>query len=286
MNVIEVRGLVKSYGSLEVLRGLDLCVEQGKVYGFLGRNGAGKSTTLRVLVGILEPTSGRVDLFGEPMSGKNTSLRSRIGYVAQEQHFYGWMTPGDLGTFVKGFYPNWDSSLYESLLKTMELPKDRKSETFSGGMKAKLGLALAVAHNPPLLILDEPTAGLDPVARREFLQMVSEQTAQRGSTVLFSSHLVDEVERVSDTVGILEQGRMLYQGSLENLSRQVFSLKIDPESPEPVLPPEIEILRKSPRQWVVRCEQPEMLHPANAESLSLEDIFVELVTHRRSHVVD
>lgn len=283
MKAIEVRGLVKKFGRLEVLRGLDMTVEKGNVYGFLGRNGAGKSTTLRILNGILQAGGGTVELFGESMSAGNQSLRARIGYVAQEQHFYGWMTPKDLGAFVRGFYPNWDDKLYQSLQASMDLPSDRKVETFSGGMKAKLGLALALAHNPPLLILDEPTAGLDPLARREFLQMVNDQISRDGNTVLFSSHLVDEVERVCHMVGILERGVMIYQGTLDALSRQVFLVRRVEESGEPEWATEVEVLRQSPEGWVVRCAQSDLLAPHNPESMSLEDIFVELVTHRKTH---
>lgn len=278
-----MRGLCKKFGKVNVLRGLDMTVEQGQVYGFLGRNGAGKSTTLKILVGILTSGSGSVELFGQAMSGKKTDLRARIGYVAQEQNFYGWMTPKDLGSFVRGFYSNWDDTLYQKLLKSMDLPADRKVETFSGGMLAKQGLAMALAHSPPLLVLDEPTAGLDPVARREFLQMVIEQKQTQGTTILFSSHLVEEVERAADTVGILEQGTMLYEGRLDALSRQVGMLKLQEDAPEPELGEKVEILRKLPDSWVIRCQDAESLAALNASPMTLEDIFVELVTHRRIH---
>lgn len=283
MNVIEVRGLCKKFGQVNVLRGLDMTVEQGQVYGFLGRNGAGKSTTLKILVGILTCGSGTVELFGQSMSGKKTDLRARIGYVAQEQNFYGWMTPKDLGAFVRGFYPNWDDELYHKLLSSMDLPRDRKVETFSGGMLAKQGLAMALAHNPPLLVLDEPTAGLDPVARREFLQMVLEQKQTRGTTILFSSHLVEEIERAADTVGILEQGTMLYEGRLDALSRQVGMLKVPEEASSPELGDAVEVLRKLPDGWVIRCQDADSLAALQASPMTLEDIFVELVTHRRIH---
>jgi ABC-2 type transport system ATP-binding protein len=151
-SVIKLRGLKKKFRSLSVLNGLDVTVEPGQVYGFLGRNGAGKSITLRILAGILEKGGGSVELFGEPMLNRNTNLRQRIGYVAQEQNFYGWMTLKGLGTFVRVFYPNWDDALYHKLLDNLELPNKRKVQTFSGGMMAKQTLALALAHRPPLLI--------------------------------------------------------------------------------------------------------------------------------------
>lgn len=286
--VIELRGLKKAFGPVGVLTGLDMTVEQGQVYGFLGRNGAGKSTTLRILVGILEKGSGTVELFGQPMLNQNTTLRQKIGYVAQEQNFYGWMTPTTLGAFVRGFYPNWDDALYLRLLDALELPKGRKVQTFSGGMMAKQGLALALAHRPPLLVLDEPTAGLDPVARREFLQIVREQKG--ATTVLFSSHLVDEVERAADRLGIIDEGAMHYEGSLQELVRQVCRLRFPPPEKEAEFGPDFEVLRATSDGYILRCQSTQgyaelqNAYPeACLEALSLEDIFVELVTRKGRH---
>src|SRR5215831_12121795 len=159
--VISLRGLVKHYGSVEALRGLDLSVERGQVYGFLGRNGAGKSTTLRIIMGVTLPTGGAVELFGQRARGEHPAVRRRIGYVAQEQAFYGWMTPAALGRFVAGFYPTWDEGEFRRLLGLLDVPAERRIQTLSGGMQPKLALALALAHRPELLILDEPTAGMD-----------------------------------------------------------------------------------------------------------------------------
>lgn len=291
MPVIEVSKLHKSYGRVKVLKGLDMSVDEGQIYGFLGRNGAGKSTTLRILVGILKIGQGQVSLFGQPMDSQNTSLRQRIGYVAQEQNFYGWMTPRTLGRFVSGFYPNWDDYTYNHLIRLMELPPERQIQTFSGGMKAKQALALALAHRPPLLVLDEPTAGLDPVARREFFELVREQAQQEGHTILFSSHLVDEVERSAAQIGILESGVMHYEGRLDSLREQVRQLRLQAEA-EPELPSYFTVLqnrlREDRRELVLRCEEPERFQElktaypeAEVQALSLEDIFVEMVTRAR-----
>lgn len=284
--VVEVKGLEKSFGSLPVLKGLDLTVESGQVYGFLGRNGAGKSTTLRILVGILQIGGGTVQLFGEPMRTSNTALRQKIGYVAQEQNFYGWMTPLSLGEFVQGFYPNWDQAHYLRLLESLELPPRRKVQTFSGGMKAKQGLALALAHSPPLLVLDEPTAGLDPVARREFLQIVREQSRERGATVLFSSHLIDEVERAADRVGLMDHGVMFYEGPLELLSAQVREVVGPLEAVD--FGTSVEVLKSFPERAVLRSHDPEnwgrlgeQFPELTFRVMGLEDIFVELVTQRK-----
>lgn len=221
--VLETRGLAKRYGKVEALHALDLRVERGEVYGFLGRNGAGKSTTIRIVMGITRASAGSYHLFGQP--GGAIGLSQRIGYVAQEQNFYGWMTPSTLGRFVRGFYPTWDDGTYKGLIRSLEIPEGRKVRTFSGGMKVKLALALALAHHPDLLVLDEPTAGLDPVARREFLEMVRDQAERSGRTTFFSTHLIDEIELAAHRVGIVDGGRTRYEGSIQDLAARVRLLR-------------------------------------------------------------
>jgi ABC-2 type transport system ATP-binding protein len=221
-NVLEIRDLKKTYGGgVVALSGLDLTVHEGEVYGFLGRNGAGKSTTIRIVMGITDATSGTVTLFGEKLGGDLVRARRRIGYVAQEQSFYAWMTPRDLARFVRSFFPSWDEGEFARLTKLLELPSDRKIGTFSGGMRVKTALSIALAHRPPLLLLDEPTAGLDPVARREFLELVRAEARAGGHTTFFSSHLVDEVELVAHRVGIVDDGRMRFEGSVPALAARV-----------------------------------------------------------------
>jgi ABC-2 type transport system ATP-binding protein len=274
---------VKRYGAVEALRGLDLTVEPGQVYGFLGRNGAGKSTALRVIMGITHASGGQVLLFGQPLQREDPAVRRRIGYVAQEQSFYGWMTPVRLGRFVGGFYPTWDDAEYRRLLDLLEVPADRRIQTFSGGNHAKLALAVALAHRPELLVLDEPTAGMDAVARREFLELVRAQSHRTGRTTLFSSHLIDEVELAADTIGIVDGGRMLWEGPPGELQRQVRRLRAGAETP---LPEGLQILedRREPdaRTLLVRAPQLEELEALEAGGWevsvpSLEDIFVALV---------
>ena len=214
-------GLRKAFGRTMALDGLNLEVREGEIYGFLGRNGAGKTTTIRALMGILQPDAGEVVLLGRAMARVDTETKRHIGYVSQEPHFYPWMTGAQLGRFVGGFYPTWDHAEFRRLMGALQLPLDRRFSHLSGGMQMKLALALALAHRPALLILDEPTAGLDPVARREFLDILAGQARQRGRTTLFSSHLIEEVDRVADRIGIIEAGRMRYEGSLAELKATV-----------------------------------------------------------------
>src|SRR6186713_1369196 len=162
--VLRTRGVRKRFGRTVALDGIDLSVREGEIYGFLGRNGAGKTTTIRALMGIVTPDAGEIELLGRSVRRVDVKTKQRIGYVSQEPHCYPWMTATALGRFVGGFYPTWDAAEYTRLLQVLELPANRRFSQLSGGMQMKLSLALALAHRPGLLILDEPTAGLDPVA--------------------------------------------------------------------------------------------------------------------------
>jgi len=217
VKALTLREIHKCYGELEVLKGLNLEVEEGTVYGFLGRNGAGKSTALRTIMGITYADMGEIELLGETLASDDPKARQQVGYVAQEQNFYDWMTTASIGRFVAGFYPSWDNAEYKRLIKLLEIPTGRKIRGFSGGNHAKLALALALATRPRLLLLDEPTAGMDAVARREFIDIVREQARNDQRTTLFSSHLIDEVERAADRVGVMDMGKMRFEGTLDDL---------------------------------------------------------------------
>jgi ABC-2 type transport system ATP-binding protein len=290
-------GVEKRYGRVPALTGLTLNVGPGDVYGFLGRNGAGKSTALRIVMGITRADGGRVELFGAPARPGDVGPRRRIGYVAQEQHFYEWMTPARLGEFVGAFYPTWDPVRYQKLRQSFDIP-ERKIGTFSGGTKVKLALALALAHRPELLVLDEPTAGLDPVARREFADIVRELARGGQHATLFSSHLIDEVEAVANRVGIVEQGRMRFEGPLGDLSQRVRTLALTSTELQaldgPLAIPRIlaelpvRLLRSRVRDEAVEfvlwlddveafAQVSERLPRARFIELSLEDCFIELV---------
>lgn len=283
------RGLVKTYGKVQALRGLDLNVRQGEVYGFLGRNGAGKSTAIRIAMGITKPTAGSVSVFGETLRVSAVSARQRIGYVAQEQNFYGWMTATTIGQFVSGFFPAWQDEEYARLLAQLELPPARRIRTFSGGMKAKLALALSLAHKPALLILDEPTAGLDAVARREFIEMVREQSELTNRTTFFSSHLIDEVEAAADRVGIIEQGRVLYEGDLNTLAARIRKVTgpAASEIPEILSSGGFRLLqdhtRRDLRELIFQASDADRFaglslpEPWQLHGMSLEEIFVSMV---------
>ncbi len=231
--VIRFDKVAKNYGALQVLTSLSLQVNRGEVYGFLGRNGAGKSTAIRMMLGITKLSSGSIELFGHPISQRLVKTRQRIGYVAQEQHFYPWMNPVQLAKFVRGLYPHWHQRRFERLLDVFELPPKRKIGNFSGGMKAKLALCVAVATSPECLILDEPTAGMDPVARREFLDLVSYEARRSDTTVFFSTHVIDDIESIADRIAIIESGRTVYEGGFDALSNHIATYSIDESAYQP-----------------------------------------------------
>jgi ABC-2 type transport system ATP-binding protein len=260
------------YGRVRALDGLTLAVARGEIYGFLGRNGAGKTTTLRVLMGIVRPDGGTIELDGRPMKRVSVETKRSIGYVSQEQNFYPWMTALQLGRFAGSFYPTWDDAEYVRLLRLLDVPPDRRSGILSGGTRTKLGLALALAPRPPLLLLDEPTAGLDPVARREFNDLVARMAAERGTTVFLSSHLVDEVEGIATRVGIVQAGRTSIEGRVDELRARVRRVR----SLAPLEPP-AGFLRVRGDVWQADGELwsaaawPE---GASVEPLPLEEIFL------------
>lgn len=270
---VRLDNLSVRYGRARALDGLTLSVPEGEVYGFLGRNGAGKTTTLRALMGIVKPSGGEIELLGSRMKRVPVSVKRRIGYVSQEQHFYPWMTATRLGQFVASFYPTWDAQEFERLLGVLDVPSNRRSVELSGGTRVKLALALALAPRPPLLLLDEPTSGLDPVARSEFNDLVSAMSAERGTTVFFSSHLVDEVESVATQVGIVQSGRMRAEGRVEDLRRRVRRIvRAEPDD----LPAGLERVRKDVWQAADPLLWDEFAgrDGVSIEPLSLHEIFL------------
>jgi ABC-2 type transport system ATP-binding protein len=270
--ILRLNDLRLRYGRVQALDGLCLQASAGEIYGFLGRNGAGKTTTLRVLMGIVAADSGEIELFGQRVKRISVALKRRIGYVSQEQNFYPWMTATQLGRFVSAFYPTWDAQGFSRLLRLLDVPPHQRAATLSGGTRAKLALALALAPRPDLLLLDEPTTGLDPVARREFNDLVIAMVAERGTTVLFSSHLVDEVENVATRVGIIQSGRMRIEGRVSELLSRVRRIRgVPPEHWPPGLTRVRGDVASGDEAAWSDARWPEGAH---VERLSLEDIFL------------
>jgi len=281
--VLRTSGLSRSFGKVRAVDGIDLEVPRGSIYGFLGRNGAGKTTTLRMLMGVLRPDRGEIELLGTRSNRIRSAQKRLIGYVSQEQFFYPWMTAERLGDFVGSFYPTWSTVEFRRLLGVLDVPAKRRASDLSGGTRTKLALALALAHRPALLLLDEPTSGLDPVARREFLEILAHEGKRLGHTALFSTHLVDEVEAIAQRVGILDQGRLLYQGPTASLLERVRRVTWHPDLRQP--PPGFRPVRDDTdagapdavldadlSAWAEHAAAFASIH-----RLSLEDVFLAMV---------
>ena len=205
-DMIVTHRLTKYYDRRRVVDSLDLRVGQGLVYGLLGRNGAGKSTLIKMLLGMVHPDCGRAEVFGENSLELRPQTRARIAYLAEGHPLYKWMTIGQTVRFTREFYPNWQGGLLEQILDHFELSPRAKIRRLSNGQRAQVSLALAVAADPELLILDDPTLGLDTVVRRDFLESLIQIIQRRGRTILFSSHILGDVERVADRIGVLVDG--------------------------------------------------------------------------------
>jgi ABC-2 type transport system ATP-binding protein len=214
---IAVEGLSKRFGRRLAVDNLTFQVQQGSVCGFLGRNGAGKSTAIRLMMNLLDPTAGRVTLLGLDSRRDHTAVMSRVGYVSESPVLYDWMKVKQLVRFTAEFYPNWNHRRVAELLDRFALDREQKVRHLSRGTQAQLALALALGGDPELLILDEPATGLDVLVRRDFLESIIQLIQQDGRTVLFSSHLLHEVERVADQVVIIDNGRLVESGSIEEI---------------------------------------------------------------------
>jgi ABC-2 type transport system ATP-binding protein len=234
--VIETTGLRKHYDEVEALRGLDLRVPAGTICGFLGKNGAGKTTTIKVLLGMARPTSGEVKVFGlsPVVAHEGTEIRRRSAFVSDEKDLYDYLTAGEMIAFTRPFFPKWRADLEQKYLRKFELPLGRGVKELSRGMRTKLALLLALCRGAELLILDEPTAGLDPAMSEDVLQALVTHVASEEQTVFFSSHQLTEVEQIADHVTIIDRGQMVVSGALDDLraSYQRIQLVFEMHAPE------------------------------------------------------
>ena len=239
--IIETNQLCKSFDSQPALRGLDLRVPVGSIFGFLGRNGAGKTTTIKTLMGLLRCDSGSAEVFGRPIIDADypVEIRRRIGFVTEDKELYPYMTVEQLIRFTRPFFPKWRHDLERRYLQMFELPPRRKIPDLSKGMRSKLMLLLAISRGAELLILDEPTDGLDPAATEDVLRELVTIAASSGTTMFFSSHQLSEVELIADHIGIVDQGKMIVSGSLDDMKIQYQRLQM--VFPDPM---------KLPKQWV------------------------------------
>ena len=218
---IKIEGLHFSYGRKKVLRGVDLEVPVGSIFGFLGRNGSGKTTTIKILLGLLKPDAGVCKIGGLDSQKDTMAVRRSVGYMAEDQQMFGWMKLEQIIKWVGSFYPGWDEKFAREMVDLLELPRDTRVKNLSKGQNSRLALLLALGHRPKIVILDDPTLGLDPIARKDFLRYVIGLLQSNGVTVFFSSHLLYEIEPVADYVAILEDGVIVKTGKTDELRQSV-----------------------------------------------------------------
>jgi ABC-2 type transport system ATP-binding protein len=286
---IVVHGLRQGYGKQTVLEDVSLEIPPGQTFALLGRNGAGKTTLIRTLLGLLQPSGGSVEVLGLNPWIRPLEVRGRVGYLAEDQAMYGWMTADEMARFLAPFYPTWDAHLAGKLLDRFGVPRRVRIKHLSKGHNIRLGLALALAHRSELVILDDPAIGLDPITRKQFNRDVIEHIQAEGRTVFYSSHLLYEVEAVADAVAILDRGRVVRAGYTEDLQREVKRVVLSAETLALCRRPAklLDVNRKAERvavtldesaRWIAELSSGGVEHVV--EDLSLDDIFEAFVIGR------
>ncbi len=278
--MLEIRNLTKTFGDFKALDDLSMTVPKGTVYGLVGPNGAGKSTAIRCMVGVYRPDSGSVTMNGEFVY-ENPDLKARIGYIPDEIFYFPAATLEEMRRFYKGIYPDFDDNLFERLYEIFNLPRKTPIRRFSKGMQKQAAFHLTICCRPNVLILDEPVDGLDPVMRRQVMSLILADVAERGTTVLISSHNLRELEDVCDHVGIMDHGRMLLEKSLADMQGNTHKLQM-----VGAVPADLDVLHESAsgrlRTYIVRGSASEISDAVAAANpvyydvlpLSLEEIFI------------
>lgn len=284
--VVAITDLSRRFGTKTVLDNVSLYVPKGGVFGLVGENGAGKTTLIKHILGLLKAEAGTVRVFGSDPVADPVGVLGRIGYLSEQPDLPGWMRVDELLRYTKAFYPRWDIAYAKRMLQQFGLNPTQRLSTLSKGQTAKAGLIAAQAHRPDLLLLDEPSSGLDPMVRRDILEAVIRTVADEGRTVFFSSHLLEEIERVSDNIAMVHRGKIVLCGSLDEIKAQHrrFTLHFEIAQEEaPVIAGALNISGKG-KEWSVMCNGARMELPAIAAKLgarivgehapSLNEIFV------------
>ena len=285
--VVEVERVTKYFDTQRVLHDVDLKIFPGEICGLLGRNGTGKTTLIKILLGLEPATTGATRVFGRDSRRLTPAVKRRIGYVAEGHALPGYLSVEALIKLTRGVVRRFDMTYLRHLLDRLALPTDRKVRRLSRGQRAQLALALALATQPELLILDDPTLGLDTVVRREFLELAIDLIQQEGRTILITSHILSDVERLADHIGILHDQRIVVDCSLEHLKSAVRKLRLvwTERAPDSLPVRGIVRSRRSQREWLITLAEPDdakmaMLQSAGPERIEpvpmgLEEIFVE-----------
>jgi ABC-2 type transport system ATP-binding protein len=217
---IDSKDLTKTYGSIRAVGGINLSVPRGAIYGFLGRNGAGKTTMIKMLLGLTRPTAGTAKVFGMDVSTECMAILRRTAFVSEKKTLYPSLTASELVRFSRGFYPTWSDSAVEKYARLLEIPMKQRFEKLSNGNQTKVWLLLALSQGADLLILDEPTTALDPVSVDQLLHVLAEDGLDRGCTIFFSSHQLEEVERIAEYAGVIDRGKLLLESRLDDIKSE------------------------------------------------------------------
>jgi len=277
-------GVQLGYGKQTVLRDLSWQLLPGQVVGLLGRNGAGKTTLLETLLGLREPQAGRVELFGQAALQIDDAARARIGYVPQQSDLFEGFTPAQLLAYFRSFYPRWNEAKVEGLLSRWDIARDKPIAKLSGGQQQRLSIIRALAHEPDLLVLDEPVASLDPAGRRDFLRELVDQVLDRGTTVVFSTHILSDLERVAFNLAFMSEGQISCQAPLDELIEQLRSVQGSAAQLQSLVSRlGAEVLRRhalegGQARWLIRlpADAPPDAQDDRLQALNLEDLFMEL----------
>lgn len=285
-NVVEIRDLTRRFWRKTALANITLNIPRGIVFGLVGENGAGKTTLIKHLLGLLKAHEGTVSVFGLNPVDDPVGVLGRIGYLSESREMPDWMRISQFMSYSQAFYPKWDTKYAEELREMFELAKEQRIKSLSRGQRARVGLLAALAHRPEFLVLDEPSSGLDPIVRRDILSAIIRTVADEGRTILFSSHLLDEVERVADQVAMLHLGRLVMSAPLDQILDEHHLLTMQfPESlsAKPALPGGLGWSGEG-REWTCVCNgELDKLRAAAAEvgasiveqrRPSLEDVFL------------
>lgn len=284
MSPLSVAGLRHSYPDGEVLCGVDLALAPGSVLGLIGRNGAGKSTLIRAMLGLLEPAAGEARVFGQPALRMDDQAKARLAYVPQQPEALGWLTATQLLDYVGRFYPGWDARFAGKTLERWKIPPNKLLAKLSPGERQRVDLIRALASQPELLVLDEPAAALDPVARRELLREVALRAGESGTTVLFSTHIVSDLERIASDIAFLHEGKLLLHcaadDTKERFARLWLPAAMSAAAPAAALSRRrhedgslsLVVERDERGQW----PEASRLTGARVDALGLEDLFVEV----------
>jgi ABC-2 type transport system ATP-binding protein len=291
--IVSVRRLTRQFGKQLALDDVTLEIPRGGVFGLIGTNGAGKTTLIRHLLGMLKAHHGSVRVFGLDPVAQPVAVLGRIGYLSEDRDLPDWMRVDELLNYTQAFYPRWDRDYAEELREAFDLDPAAKVRDLSRGQRARAGLLVALAHRPELLVLDEPSSGLDPVVRRDILGAIIRTIAEEGRTVLFSSHLLDEVERVADRIAIIDRGRIAVTGKMDEIidSHRRITLRFAETLLQP--PSLLGMLTCEGRgdEWTYQCSgEPRQLKQAaealgakivEEQSLTLDEIFLSRLSSKR-----